>query len=116
MNLIGSDTMTVSEILELTDFNIINAGDLNRNVEKVYIGDLLSWVMSNAEPDNIWLTIMSNINIVAVATLTDVSCIILCEGVVPDNDCLNKAKEHGVTILVTDKSIYDTAVTLSKIL
>ena len=108
--------MTVQELLKLANLKVINEGDLSKNIDNVYIGDLLSWVMANAEPDNVWLTIMSNVNIVAVATLTEVSCIVLCEGVSADDDCLNKAKEQGVTILGTDKSIYETAIDINKII
>ena len=108
--------MTVRELVDTLNLSIVSEGDLCRNINGCYIGDLLSWVMSNAQSDNVWLTIMSNINIVAVATLTDVSCIILCENVSPDEECLKKAQLQEINILKTDMSTYDLAVKLGAVL
>ena len=63
-----------------------------------------------AEADNVWITIMSNINIVAVASLTGVSCILLCEGVTPDKDVIDKANAQDVVILRSDKTAYELAL------
>ena len=109
--------MTVKDIINKLNLTIVtNDNELDRNVNGCYIGDLLSWVMSNAQADNIWLTIMSNINIVAVAALTDVCCIILCEDVSPDDDCVVKANAQGICILKTSDSVYETAVKLGNLL
>ena len=58
---------------------------------------------------------MSNVNTVAVATLVDVGCIIMAEGVMPDADTLEIAKAKGVNILSTSLSAYDTAIKLNGI-
>ena len=76
--------MTVSGLKEALNLTAFALPQGERDVRGGYAGDLLSWVMGRAQADDAWLTIMSNPNIVAVATLTDVSCIILCEGVAPD--------------------------------
>ena len=81
-----------------------------------YIGDLLSWVMGRAKADNAWITIMSSINVIAVATLADVSCIILAEGVEPDSEVSDMAMAKGVNILSTPLSAYDAAVRLSELI
>ena len=73
-------------------------------MEGVYIGDLLSWVMGRAQSGNAWLTIMSNLNIVAVATLSDVSCILLCEGVTLDESVRSTADAKGVNIVTLEDS------------
>jgi hypothetical protein len=105
--------MTVKEIAEKAEFKILSMPDPDREVEGVYIGDLLSWVMGRAEESNAWITIMSNINVVAVASLADVSCVILSEGVELTEDVLTAAKEKGINILSSSKPSYETAVTLS---
>ena len=88
----------------------------DKKVDGVYIGDLLSWVMGKADQGNVWITIMSNINTVAVATLADASCILLAEGVVPDDAVLSTANEKGVNILSTNLSAYDAANKIKEIL
>ena len=100
--------MTVSSLLD-SGFNVVAIPDKDREINGVYIGDLLSWVMSSAESNNAWVTIMTNINVVAVASLVDVSCIILAEGVEVDENVLNTAKQKGVNILMSEKSAFEIA-------
>lgn len=107
--------MTVTELKETLSLTPVTLPDGEREVDGVYIGDLLSWVMGRAQADNAWLTIMSNLNIVAVATLADVSCIILCEGVTPDETVTSTAQAKGVNILSTEKTAFDTAKGLAEL-
>ena len=107
--------MTVQELKDTLSLTPVTLPEGDREVQGVYIGDLLSWVMGRAQADNVWLTIMSNLNIVAVATLSDVSCIILCEGVTLDETVKNTAEAKGVNILATDKTAYDMAKSLAEL-
>ena len=72
--------MTVTELSKVTGLTAITLPDPEREVKGAYVGDLLSWVMGRADEGNAWITIMSNSNVAAVATLADVSCVILAEG------------------------------------
>ena len=107
--------MTVNDLKNALSLTPVSLPEGDRETEGVYIGDLLSWVMGRAQADNVWLTIMSNLNIVAVATLSDVSCIILCEGVTLEQTVKNTAEAKGVNILATDKTAYDMAKRLSEL-
>ena len=69
---------------------------MEREITGCYIGDLLSWVMGRAPEDSAWLTVMGNINSIAVATLADVSCIVLVENAALDENAAQKAEMHGV--------------------
>ena len=108
--------MTVSKILENCSFKEITVADGDREIDGVYIGDLLSWVMGRAEADNAWITIMSNVNVIAVATLVDVSCVILAEGVTLPDDVLSVARDKGVNVISSELSIYGVARLLAGIL
>ena len=107
--------MTVSELQAALSLTPVSLPEGDREVEGVYIGDLLSWVMGRAQSDNAWLTIMSNLNIVAVATLSDVACIILCEGVTPDESVTATAEAKGVNILSTGMTAYEVAKKLAEL-
>ena len=107
--------MTVEAFAKEIGCKIICMPSPNKNVRGVYIGDLLSWVMAKAESENVWITIMSNINTIAVATLTDASCILLCEDVIPDENALCAAREQGVNILSTPLSAYDAVLKISEL-
>jgi serine kinase of HPr protein (carbohydrate metabolism regulator) len=82
----------------------------------VYIGDLLSWVMGRAQMDNAWITIMSNVNVIAVATLADTSCVVLAEGVAMPEELVQTAEAKDVNILSSAEPIYETAVKLAGLL
>ena len=108
--------MTVQDIIEKLNLKVLVEGDVDREVTDCYIGDLLSWVMGRAPADSAWLTVMGNINSIAVATLADVSCIILVENAALDADAKKKAEMMDVTILLTEENSYSLAVRISKLL
>ncbi len=108
--------MKVKTLADSDLFSAVTLPDGNREIDGVYIGDLLSWVMGKAQADNAWVTIMSNINILAVASLSDTSCIILAEGVKLDDEVIKTALDKEINILSTDMDIYNTAVYLSQII
>lgn len=99
--------MKLSELIEKMGLRPLTEEMDDRHLTGCYIGDLLSWVMGKAEPGHVWITIMSNVNIVAVATLTDCAAVLLAEGVMPEADVLEKANAQGVTVLSSEKSAYE---------
>ena len=108
--------MKVSEIAERLALTPVSQADTTREASGVYIGDLLSWVMGKAESGNAWITIMNNINVLAVASLTDVSCVILAEGVTIEGDILETARAKEINVLRAEAPIYQVALTLSDVL
>lgn len=106
--------MTVSELASNNAVTVVCMPDKDRVIRGVYIGDLLSWVMSRAKEDNAWITIMSNSNTVAVASLADVSCVILAEGVTLENSVIETAIQNNINIFSTNLTAYEAAVMLSR--
>ncbi len=105
--------MTVGNLIDSCGFEPLNIAFPDRKISGAYSGDLLSWVMGRASEDNAWITIMSNINVIAVATLVDVSCVIFAEGVTPDEETQKVAKEKSVNLIVSPFNAYETAVKIS---
>ncbi len=97
-----------SDLLKLGDFAAQNAAD-DREITEVYCCDLLSIVMGKAPADGAWFTVMGNLNSVAVAALTDVSCIVLCEGVTMDAPGLEKAKQQEISVYTTQLGVFAAA-------
>lgn len=108
--------MTVSELTEGLKLKAFHMEEGERPVSGGYCGDLLSWVMGRAGADCAWLTIMSNVNVAAVAALSDVACVILTEGVEPDAPLLAKAQAQGINLLGTGMSTFDAAAKLAELL
>ncbi len=101
--------MTVEQICVEAQFSPAVMPQPEREVEGIYIGDLLSWVMGRAKENDAWITIMSNINVVAVAALSDVSCVVLAEDVKLTDDVIEKANEKGINILYSAFPAFETS-------
>ena len=79
---------------------------LPEEFDGVYVGDLLSCAMSRVEEGCLWLTIMNNINVIAVASLADAACVILCENVRLTEEAVAAACNKGVCVLYSPLSAY----------
>lgn len=108
--------MTVKELANAFDYEILCLPDEAREIRGGYAGDLLSWVMGRLDADSAWVTIMSNVNIIAVATLADPSCIILSEGVSPDEGVLARAEQQGINVLSAKKPTFEVCADLASVL
>ena len=102
--------MRVKDLAALEGFKALVLPNPEREIEGAYIGDLLSWVMGRASSGNLWITIMSNANVLAVAALTDVSAILLCEGVSLEDEVLRLAEQKEINVIRTDLPIYEAAL------
>lgn len=108
--------MTVKELSEKLNCAVLVEGDMTREVTGGYCGDLLSWVMGRAKSGDCWMTVMGNINAVAVAVLADTACIVLTENATLDDDARARAEMQSITILGTDENAYSVSVKLGELL
>ena len=99
--------MTVREWAERSGMRAAALPDGEREITGVYLGDLLSWVMGRAKSGNAWITIMNNINVVAVASLADVSCVIFAEGTEVPDEVVQKAEAQDINLLRSELPAYE---------
>lgn len=99
--------MNVQTLIESGTFIELSEGKKERSIEGVQCCDLLSWVMANGKANQIWITVQTHVNIVAVATLLDFSCVVIPEGIPVDEAVCKKASEEGLILLGTDKNSYE---------
>jgi len=99
--------MVLSEFISKLGAKVLT-GEYNRDIEVngIVCGDLLSWVMSNAEKGSAWITVHTHLNIVAVAALAELCCIIIPEGIAVDELTIRKAVEENVIIISSELSAY----------
>ena len=90
--------MTVKDIIEKLNAKIYHIEDDSREVVSGYCGDFLSFVMGKAPTDSAWFTVM------------DVSVVIVCEGVTPDDTLVAKAQAQGVNLIGTELTVYDAVI------
>jgi len=104
-------SVTVAQLLNNLDAKLLSGKNgLNKMITGFYIGDMLSWVMANAKEGQAWITIQTNINVVAVGIMTDISCIIIAESAEVSPDTLIKAEEEDIPILHSSLTAYQIAV------
>ncbi|NMC86582.1 MAG: hypothetical protein GYA58_14995 [Anaerolineaceae bacterium] len=71
-----------------------------------YASDLLSCVMAGAVHGSVWVTLQAHANIVAVATLLDLSAVIITENAQPDAETIAKANQEGINLFSTPEQTF----------
>lgn len=101
--------MTVLEFIKQNNYNILCCEEdaSERSITGVYVCDMLSHAMANIKDGNVWVTVHTNINIAAVASLTNAACVIIPENIKADELTIKKAAEQGVIIVSAPHSAYD---------
>lgn len=102
--------MTINELISKCGLEVINLGNPDAEVTQPYCCDLLSIAMGNAPAGGAWCTVMANMNTLAVATLTDTACIILCCNAGADDNMKLKAVSQELNLLRTEKPIFEMAL------
>ena len=102
---------TVQQLIDSGLFALLNKGDeTEREITVPFCCDLLSVAMSRAPAGCAWVTVMGNMNTLAVASLTDAACVIMAEGCTLDETASAKARVQGITVLKTDLPIFEAAL------
>ena len=95
--------MTVQELIDRKMFQEINIGDdTGRIITKPF--------------GCVWVTVMGNLNTLAVVALTDAACVILAEGAALDEAAVKRAAVEGITVLRTEEPVFDAALRISQLL
>ena len=100
--------MKVKELLNLIAAeNLTPAADLEKDILCGYSCDLLSWVMKNGQEGMAWVTVQTHMNVIAVAVLAEMACVILPESIDMEQDVLDKAQAEGLCVMKTALSSYE---------
>ena len=94
---------------------IVFDNGIDTEISSCYVGDLLSWVMGRAQPGSVWITIMSNVNVAAVANLTDVALVIFAESVEPDSELYDRMSKADALFCKSPLSAYELAWRIKEI-
>jgi hypothetical protein len=107
--------MTVREMADSLGLRVVSC-EGNPSIDKVYCCDLLSVAMARAPEGAAWVTVIGNVNAVAVASLTEVACIILAEGFVYDAAAVEAAQGKRIALFQSTLPVYETAVAVGALL
>lgn len=109
--------MTLKEVTDKLGWKVITGQEhLDKKITGGYCSDLLSDVMGNAQEGQVWLTIQVHKNIIAVASLKELSAIVLVKGLKASEDAIEAAKEEAIPLLQTNEPAFETAAMLYNLL
>jgi len=101
--------MKISELAEKLELKKLS-GEADKELSSCYISDLLSRVLGGCGEGDVWITVQSSINMVAVAVMVEAGCVILPEGLTAEVSVIERANQEDLTILTSP----DTAYVLAK--
>lgn len=100
--------MKIKELTEKLNLKVCcGANGLDREIKGGYTSDLLSDVMNNAEKSNIWITLQTHKNIMAIASLKELSAIVLVKGYEPEEDTRAESEKENIPILSTRQQSFE---------
>lgn len=102
--------MKVCDMMQQLDMKLFSgASGIEKEITGGYSSDLLSDVMGNAEEGQVWITLQTHKNIMAVASLKEVAAIILVKNLQPEEDVREISNETGIPILGTAMDAFTAA-------
>ena len=99
--------MKIADLVAELKLTVYSGGKgLVREIKGGYVSDLLSDVMGNAQEGQVWVTLQTHKNVMAVASLKDLAGIILVKGAKPDQDTIIKSDEEDIPVMGTDDDTF----------
>lgn len=109
--------MTVEDVVKLLNLKVFSGSEgLNNEIKGGYTSDLLSDVMGNADAGMAWITLQTHINVMAIASLKELSSIILVKGLEPEPNTLQQSNNEGIPILGTSLQTFEITGKLYQLL
>jgi len=100
--------MTVNDIVKSLNLKVISGSKgLSNEISGGYTSDLLSDVMGHAQPGNIWITLQTHKNILAIASLKDLAAIVVIKNFMPSDEAIEKSEEEQIPILSTPLGAFE---------
>ncbi len=108
--------MNTCELEEKLGLKCLSENNSGREISGCYVSDLLSLAMGRVGEGNIWITVQTNINIAAIAVLTEAACVIVPEGLDVGGDVIGKAKNEDVIIFSSADTAFELAVKIGALI
>ena len=100
--------MTVQDLVDKLNLKVLSGFDgINREIEGCYVSDLLSDVMGNADMGNVWVTLQTHKNVMAITSLKELACVVIVKGLLPSQDTIDQSNEENIPILSTTMETFE---------
>ncbi len=107
--------MIVKEIIENENFTLANNSGVEKEIDGMYTCDLLSHAMAKAKEGNVFITVHNNLNTLAVASLLDLSCVILPDNIGVNEELIKRADSEDIAILRTKLNAVEIILKLAEL-
>lgn len=104
--------MTVKELADKTGWKVL-AGNPGKEISSAYVCDLLSWVMARGREGTAWITVQTHLNVIAVASLHEFSCVIIPDGIDVSAETVQAANDKDICLIGAKCTSYGAARALS---
>lgn len=102
--------MKVADLVEKLQMKVFSGqAGINNEVTGGYVSDLLSDVMGNISEGEVWITLQTHQNVLAIASLKDVAAVVLVKGRAPEQETIVHSNEEGVPVLGTEMETFECA-------
>ncbi len=109
--------MKVQDIISKLNLSVLaGSSGLNREITGGYVSDLLSDVMGHATEGEVWITLQTHRNVMAIASLKELAAIILVQGFKPDTDMAEQAEAEQIPVLGTNETTFEISGKLYNLL
>ena len=107
-------SITLEEVRNLLDAEVLNGNDLSIKVEVVGAADLLSDVLATSMPGTLLLTGLVSMQVIRTAVVADLCGVVFVRGKKPGDEILALAREAGIPVLATRLKMFESSGRLYK--
>ncbi len=108
--------MKVLDIINRLGLSVYSGQEgLDNEIHGGYVSDLLSDVMGRAKEKQVWITLQTHKNVMAIASLKDLAAVILINGVKPDDDTIKQSNMEGLPLLGSNDTAFNISGKLYKL-
>ena len=99
--------MTINEIKQLLDAEVICGENLDREVLSACGSDMMSDVLAYVKNQAVLLTGLVNAQVIRTAEMMDMIAVVFVRSKKPGQDIIELAKENGMVVLATPRRMYE---------
>lgn len=103
----------IQDLVQPLEATVLVPGNMEQEIQGGYCGDLLSDCIANAVEGSVWITVQSHPNVIAVATLVGIPCVVVVNNYEVDAETLARARNEGITVLRTPLSAFEAVSRLA---
>ncbi len=106
--------IALKDVLALLDGELLTpAPSLETAFPGVFASDLMSDVLTSAEPGSLLLTGLANSHVVSTCAVADLAAVVFVQGKRPLSAVVEEARAKNLPLIATRLSMFDTCSTLA---